>query len=107
MNEQELYEAIWSGEINGFSETKLRESLAYDLAMLEDLKAGKIRPSNVIGTGYKGNTRKLATVYLLNSIADRHRDLESRGRTNGTNQANVKFHLNPANARYLANKVGA
>ena len=49
------------------------ESDKKDLLLLE---IGRIKPSKIIGTGYKGNTKKLANTYLLEQIYRQTKTLE-------------------------------
>lgn len=84
------YEEIWAGRQGGFSEAKVRANLEHHQQTLEDLKAKRVRPSKVVGTGYK-NTRAVAFEWLNSSIAHDEEAIASRGRSHSVNQANVAY----------------
>lgn len=52
------------------------EEYKKDLFLLE---VGRKKPSNIIGTGYKGNTKKMANTWLLNEIYKNNKILELLG----------------------------
>ncbi len=68
-------ERIMSGKMSTTKESLLDDIEGYnkDLFLLE---IGRIKPSKVIGTGYKGNTRKIANTWLLEQIYTKKKILE-------------------------------
>ncbi|MFE2639498.1 hypothetical protein ACFXKF_32850 [Streptomyces scopuliridis] len=88
-----LYEAIWCGELDGYSELALRESLKEARTLLAGLRARTIRPSAVVGTRYKRHVvRRVAEGYLLARITTDEAAIASRGRSHYLNQGNVRFY---------------
>lgn len=81
--------AIWSGEANGFSEKDFQEKLAQAKSLREQLAARTVRPRDVIGTGYRGDTRKLANDYIDRIEAEYTEALETRGRSFALNVDNA------------------
>lgn len=77
----ENLDAIWNGEAQGFSKTDFEEKLDQAQRLRQQLAAGAVRPRDVIGTGYVGNTRKLANEYIDKIEADYTKALETRGRS--------------------------
>lgn len=51
------------------------------IKMRDDLNAGRINPSKVVGTGYR-NPKKMAAQYLDDEIAKRAEVIQTRGRSN-------------------------
>lgn len=88
----DLFDAIWRGERGGFSEQKIRASLADAEQTLEDLNAKRIRPERVVGRHIKRPTTT-ARAYLEQTIAEAKRDLAAHGRTNAVNIGNVLYAL--------------
>ncbi|MEV6421617.1 hypothetical protein [Streptomyces sp. NPDC051662] len=100
-----LYEAIWRGELDGFSERALRESLKEARTLLAGLRARTIRPSAVVGTSYKRHVvRRVAEGYLLARITTDEAAIASRGRSHFLNQGNVRFYT--ARAERSGESVG-
>jgi len=66
---------IISGKMTTTKESLLEDIEGYnkDLYLLE---IGRIKPSKVIGTGYKGNTKKIANTWLLEQIYIKKKILE-------------------------------
>lgn len=85
----ERLDAIWEGREGGFSEAKAREEVINLESMRAQLAEGRIRPRNIIGTGYRGDTRKMANDYLDRSQAELERALEVRGRNLTINVRNA------------------
>lgn len=88
----EHLDTIWRGEATGFGETYARKQIAELRALREGLVAGTVRPRDVIGTGYKGDTRKMANEYLDKQQATYERALQVRGRNLSVNVANARYH---------------
>ena len=61
-------------------------------SMREGLLDGRVRPRDVIGTGYRGNTRKLANDYLDANKAKLEEALETRGRSDAVNVSNARHY---------------
>lgn len=89
---QAEFDRIWTGETVGFSEAMLRRDLDEHRQMLHDLNAGRLRPSKVVGRGYR-NPRQVAVEWLERQIAEEDTDVASRGRTNTVNRSNVRVRL--------------
>lgn len=88
------FERIWTGQATGFSEAALRGHLAEIRQMQADLVAHRIRPSKVVGRGYKPRAvRQVAMTWLSRQIADLELAIETRGRTNTVNVSNVRYFL--------------
>lgn len=85
------FDAIWAGEQPGFSEQKIRDEITLLTQMKADLASGVVKPRQVIGTGYRGDTRKLANDYLDESLTRMREGFETRGRSLGVNVANVNY----------------
>lgn len=98
-----LFDGIWSGETNGFSEAKVRDALADAETMLDDLNAKRITPQRVVGRHIK-RPMTHAREYLTNRIAECKRDLAAAGRTDSVNIANVLYRL-PAGHPAKAHRV--
>lgn len=100
----DAFDAIWSGEANGFGEEKTRERLADFQQTLEKLNAKKITPAKVIGPGVRKPLTN-ARLWLAGRIADCERDLATRGRGNSLNASNVRYNLpadHPAQGHRIA-----
>jgi hypothetical protein len=54
----------------------IEESIESDKKDLYLLEIGRITPAKIIGTGYKGNTKKIANTYLLEQIYRQTKTLE-------------------------------
>lgn len=83
-------DAIWDGSEGGFSEETLKLQLEGNRALREALASGNASPRHVIGTGYRGNTRKLANEYLDNNERSIEEALATRGRANAVNVSNAR-----------------
>lgn len=91
------FDAIWSGQANGYSEEILRANLADLTATLNGLRAGTVTPRQVVGTGYKkGRARVVAEEWLTNQIAADEAAIATRGRSHAVNQSNVRYRLRTA-----------
>lgn len=82
-------DAIWNGEANGFSEAKFRENLDQAKRLREQLATGGVRPRDVIGTGYRGDTRKLANEYIDKLEREYSEAIRTRGRSFALNVDNA------------------
>lgn len=88
------FDAIWTGEVTGFSRTQVEERLAEHTQTLKDLNDRKIPPRVVIGTGYrKGRSRAIAVQWLTDQIEASQAALETDGRSDKVNQSNVRGYL--------------
>lgn len=83
-------DAIWEGKSAGFSEDNLRSMLDSTRELRTALAEGRARPRDVIGTGYRGDTRKLANTYLDSNERSLERALATRGRANALNVSNAR-----------------
>jgi hypothetical protein len=81
---------IFEGKTPGFSKESLELMLQSNEAMRRGLVQGNVRPRDVIGTGYRGDTRKLANQYLDNNERSLKEALETRGRANAVNVSNAR-----------------
>lgn len=79
-------EHVWATGEGGSGRAQVLHEQARNAAMREDLVAGRIKPRHVIGTGYKGNTRKLANEHLDRREAELSLALATRGRSLELNQ---------------------
>ena len=95
MNEMELYAAIWRGERTGMSENTVRQVLAHNRQLLNDLNAKRITPQRVMG-GQLRNPLTTARNYLTETIAEYELALTCGGTNLSTNQANVRYALRQA-----------
>lgn len=91
---RDLFDAIWSGDTNGFSEAKVRVTLDENRRLLDDLNAKRITPRRIVGPHMR-SPLTTARAYLTQTIAEAERDLAAEGRTNSVNIANV-IHRLPA-----------
>lgn len=82
-------DAIWKGEANGFSEAKFRENLDQTKRLREMLASGGVRPRDVIGVGYRGDTRKLANDYLDKMENEYSEAIRTEGRSFALNVDNA------------------
>jgi hypothetical protein len=96
--EVEYFEKIWHGDAQGFSASMLADEYNYLQVMRLNLDMHRITPARVIGTGYKGNTRRMAEEYLDEGIEATREALATRGRSNLCNISNVALHLSRAAA---------
>lgn len=87
------YESIWAGETTGFGKETLVKDLEENRQSRADLDARRIPPRSVIGTGYRGNTRKGAEVWLDKQRAEIEQALATRGRSESVNKSNVRSRL--------------
>ncbi len=85
-------ERIWEGEETGFSEESIKLMLQSNESMRKGLLVGNVKPRDVIGTGYRGNTRKLANDYLDANKAKLEEALATRGRSDAVNVSNARHH---------------
>lgn len=93
---EDIFETIWITDDGGHGEaTCLREIDTYK-KLRTDLAAGRIRPRDVIGTGYRGDTRKIANDWIDRQQAQFDRALEVRGRNLPVNASNVRYRLRQA-----------
>lgn len=88
----ERLELIWKGEEAGFSEDSIKMMLRQNEDLREGLLDGRVRPRDVIGTGYRGDTRKLANRYLDENKAKLEEALATRGRSDAVNVSNARHH---------------
>lgn len=89
----DIFESIWTTDEGGFGESTCRREIDSCVELRAGLAAGRIRPREVIGTGYRGDTRKLANEYLDRQQAQFERALETRGRNLSVNVSNVRYRL--------------
>jgi len=87
----ERLESIWAGEEAGFSEESFRLMLQSNEMMRRGLAQGNVKPRDVIGTGYRGDTRKLANRYLDENKAKLEEALATRGRSDSVNVDNARY----------------
>jgi len=88
----EHFDDMWEGRTpgGGFSKEKLQADVESSRALLEGLNAGRVKPSTVVGAGYR-NAGKVARDYLENTLARLERDLATHGRSNSVNIANAEY----------------
>lgn len=91
-NETELFERIFTGELNGYSEADLTAQLERYTITLAALNAKRITPASIIGSGVK-SPMTTARSFCQNMIDEATTGLATRGRSVATNQANVRYHL--------------
>ncbi|EPD84062.1 MULTISPECIES: hypothetical protein [Microbacterium] len=92
----DIFESIWTTDAGGQGEATCRLELDALVKLRSDLAAGRIRPRDVIGTGYRGDTRKLANEWIDRQKAQFDRALEVRGRNLPVNASNVRYRLRKA-----------
>lgn len=85
-------ERIWREEAPGFSEESLKLMLQSNEMMRRGLVHGNVKPRDVIGTGYRGNTRKMANDYLDANKAKIEEALATRGRSDAVNVSNAQHN---------------
>jgi len=96
---QELFEAQWRGDrdASGFSEARLRHSLAEHERDLADTLAGRRSPRKTLGPHVVSRKRgdlKAEAIRILETWIREHReDIETRGQSNEVNRANVRYRL--------------
>jgi hypothetical protein len=84
------FEDMWEGRAIGFSREKVTANLERDRHEQQEFLAGRIRPSAVIGTGYKRSyMRRGATEWFERTIASSEEALRSGGRSISVNQGNA------------------
>lgn len=84
---------IWEGKTGGYSKEKLEADLADTRKLRDGLLGGSVKPRQVIGTGYKGNTRKLAQTWLDNHERGIELALQTKGRANSVNVGNARSYM--------------
>lgn len=75
---QPLYRVVIDGHRFNYQkhpEDHFSEEVSRYQEMLSDLNARRITPRSVIGTGYKGNTRKIAEAWINERLEDARRKL--------------------------------
>ena len=79
----------YANRIKSGSMTTTKKSLIEDIERNKEdlflLEIGRKKPANIIGTGYRGNTRKLANTYLLEQIYEKNKILELLGESSFEN----------------------
>lgn len=83
--------AIWSGQENGRDAAQARMELSDYETTLAGLNAGTVRPSTVIGTGYK-RPKTLAREWLSKQIEWRKATLATDGLIDPVNLGNVTYN---------------
>lgn len=91
MTEAEFMERVNAGENQGFSVAELQSKLADAKAQLAGVQAGRVTPRSVVG---KGGTKKGATAWLNNMIAEVETALASDGYMYAVNVSNFAYNLN-------------
>jgi hypothetical protein len=89
----EHLDAIWAGNETGFSHDTSVSELALIRDLRTDLANKVITPRSIIGTGYRGNTRKYANDNLDQAEARWVRAIETNGRSVGVNVSNARGRL--------------
>lgn len=87
----EHFDRIWAGEAMGHSEADTQLELERLRQLKAGLDGGTIRPRDIIGTGYRGNTRKIASDYLDGALRREQETLATRGRSSSVNASNVDY----------------
>lgn len=90
--EDDWYESIWRGEVQGFGEQHCTDALAEYRQDLVDLNAKRITPRRIIGAGRK-RPLTAARQWLTDQIAEYETALATRGRNLSVNQYNVRSYL--------------
>jgi len=91
---QAMFEAMWRGDLGGFTESRVRASLAEHEQDLALVRAGRKSPRKVLGPYVEGKGIKAEAVRVLEVfIAEAREDIETRGQSNTVNRANVRYHL--------------
>lgn len=89
----DIFETIWTTDVGGHGAvTTVREIDRYK-DMRAQLADGRMSPRDIIGGGYRGNTRKLANEWIDRQQAMFERALVTRGRNLTVNAANVDYRL--------------
>lgn len=101
MTEAEFMERVNAGTNQGFSVTELQSKLEDAKAQLAGVQAGSVTPRSVVG---KGGTKKGATAWLNNMIAEVEAALASDGFMYTVNVSNYAYNLN-AQLRELKTKA--
>lgn len=91
LTEAEFMERVNAGENQGFSVAELQSKLADAKAQLAGVQAGRVTPRSVVG---KGGTKKGATAWLNNMIAEVETALASDGYMYAVNVSNFAYNLN-------------
>lgn len=86
----DLFEEIWRGESTGMNEPWFQRTLADNRQMRRDLSDKIVPPRLIIGTGYRGDTRKLANDYLDKVERGLLQAIATRGRSWSVNIGNVR-----------------
>jgi len=96
---------IWEGGGHpGLSKKGVEKELADHKQMREDLASGKIKPKDVVGTGYK-KPRDVAEKWLDNEISEHEKILASEGREHPIIRSNFKYHSGPKLGDIAAKKA--
>ncbi len=90
--EQELYEEIWQGQAQGLNYNRAIEELNELQTLERGLENKTIRPSKIIGTGYK-NPRKVAYSWINKQRESLLMAIATDGRSSLLNQGNVQYRL--------------
>lgn len=91
------FEAIWEGREQGCSKETFESRLAENRKRLEQLAAGTISPTKIVGSGYR-NPKKVAREWVENQLRETERALATRGRSDGVNIANAEYRLRESGA---------
>ena len=94
--EQELYKEIWQGKTQGLSYNRAKQELEELAQLKKQLDNKTIRPSKIIGTGYK-NPREVAYTWIEKQNLELLEAIYTNGRSSLLNQGNVKYRLNQLN----------
>ncbi|MBN9214652.1 MAG: hypothetical protein J0J04_07550 [Microbacterium sp.] len=92
----DIFEAIWTTGEGGHGRQACELEIERYKQMRDRLASGEIRPRDVIGTGLRGDTRKMANRWIDDQQAMYERALVVRGRNLSVNAGNVDYRLRTA-----------
>lgn len=102
---EDAFERIWNGEGGGFSKDHFERELIETQELQRQLSNGSIRPSKLVGTGYR-NSRKVAEEFLSDRLASTKLALQTRGRSNALNTSNVRLATIRRRSRLIEELIG-
>ena len=91
MTEAEFMDRVNAGTNQGFSVAELQSKLADAKAQLAGIQSGSVKPRTIVG---KGGTKKGATAWLNNMIAEVETALANDGFMYTVNVSNYAYNLN-------------
>ncbi len=85
---EEYFESVWNDDNAGYGEAGTRRRLQENEEYKVALAAGRMKPSDLVGSGLK-NPRKSAEEYLERTERALRRELQTRGRSNSVLASNA------------------